>query len=303
MSETENTGYNPNRDSGIALDRAFVQVPSTVIADGISEYGFVPEQNKRYFAKLVHMVDIAGGENTLGYNPNRDSGIAEMRGYVEVDKVQLQKSGLISTTNPIDPTQRYFAQVVYNVGGASSGPVGGNTTSGGLTDEERALLQSVNNYLTNINDNGLPLYVKDIKISGDIQSPVSAEVSALIYQDIADVTPELSRLNETVYAMDIGGYVTAVENYVQLGTNDNGQTIWSTHPDRWLPSMNYYDKTELATNTKFVYLNSEKTSADYKFGLTRIYFTEAEYESLLTIPTEKAIIRVYYLNVNVQNPS
>ena len=69
------------------------------------------------------------------------------------------------------------------------------------------------------------------------------EVSALIYQDIADITPELLSLNETVYAMDIGGYVTAVENYVQLGTNDNGQTIWSAHPDRWLPSMNYYDKT------------------------------------------------------------
>ena len=302
MIDEKDTGYNPNRDSGIALDRAFVQVPSTVIADGISEYGFVPEQNKRYFAKLVHMVDIAGGENTLGYNPNRDSGIAEMRGYVEVDKTQLQKSGLISTTNPIDPTQRYFAQVVYNIGG-SSGPVGGNTTGGGLTDEDRALLQSINNYLTSINNNGLPLYVKDIKISGDIQSPVSAEVSALIYQDIADVTPELLSLNETVYAMDIGGYVTAVENYVQLGTNDNGQTIWSVHPDRWLPSMNYYDKTELTTNTKFVYLNSGKTSADYKFGLTRIYFTEAEYESLLTIPTEKAVIRVYYLNVNVQNPS
>ena len=299
MIDEKDTGYNPNRDSGIALDRSFVQVPSTVIADGISEYGFVPEQNKRYFAQLIHMVDIAGGENTLGYNPNRDSGIAEMRGYVEVDKVQLQKSGLISTTNPIDPTQRYFAQVVYNVG-SSSGPVGGN--GGSLTDEDRALLQSVNQHLTNIND-GLPLYVKDIKISGDNQSPVSAEVSALIYQDIADITPELLSLNETVYAMDIGGYVTAVENYVQLGTNDNGQTIWSAHPDRWLPSMNYYDKTELTTNTKFVYLNPEKTSADYKFGLTRIYFTEAEYESLLTIPTEKAVIRVYYLNVNVQNHS
>lgn len=126
MSDTNETGYNPNRDSGIALDRAFVQIPSSTIATGIDEYDFVPEQNKRYFAKLVHVVNSTGGDTT-GYNPNRDSGIAEARGYVEVSKTQLQKSGLISTENPIDPTQRYFAQVVYNVSDISaSDTIGGN---------------------------------------------------------------------------------------------------------------------------------------------------------------------------------
>ncbi len=55
----------------------------------------------------------------LGYNPNIDSGIAEARSYVEVSKTTLaQLSGYIDLDR--DPTKRYFAQIVYNVGPGSS---------------------------------------------------------------------------------------------------------------------------------------------------------------------------------------
>lgn len=55
----------------------------------------------------------------LGYNPNVDSGIAEARSYVEVSKTTIaQLSSYIDFDH--DPTKRYFAQIVYNVGPGSS---------------------------------------------------------------------------------------------------------------------------------------------------------------------------------------
>jgi hypothetical protein len=55
----------------------------------------------------------------LGYNPNIDSGIAEARSYVEVSKTTLASlSSYIDLDR--DPTKRYFAQIVYNVGPGSS---------------------------------------------------------------------------------------------------------------------------------------------------------------------------------------
>lgn len=59
-----------------------------------------------------------------GYNPNKDSGIADARSYVEVDKTSLQ--GLIKEYDFVpDATKRYFAKVVYNVGAGSGGGGGG----------------------------------------------------------------------------------------------------------------------------------------------------------------------------------
>ena len=53
----------------------------------------------------------------MAYDPNRDSGIAEPRSYVEISKDVV--SGLVEDT--LNPTGRYFAQLVYNVGQGGGG--------------------------------------------------------------------------------------------------------------------------------------------------------------------------------------
>lgn len=49
----------------------------------------------------------------LGYDPNRDSGIAEARSYVEIPKDAL--SGMVDDS--MNPKGRFFAKLVYSFNG------------------------------------------------------------------------------------------------------------------------------------------------------------------------------------------
>ena len=59
----------------------------------------------------------------MGYNPNRDSGQVFTRGFVEISKDKIPSELIEEYGFVPSATQRYFAQLVYNVngGGSSSG--------------------------------------------------------------------------------------------------------------------------------------------------------------------------------------
>ena len=84
-------GYNPNRDSGIAQPRSYAEIGKGDVDGMVEESEGVPQENQRYFAQLVYNINASGGNGMTGYNPNKDSGIAETRGYVEIGKDQLQR--------------------------------------------------------------------------------------------------------------------------------------------------------------------------------------------------------------------
>lgn len=109
------SGYNPNRDSGIAEPRSFAEIGKGDIDGMVEESDNVPQENQRYFAQLVYAIDSTQGNNMKKYNPNRDSGVADPRSYVEIGKESLQ--GLVEEYDFVpDATKRYFAKIVYNVG-------------------------------------------------------------------------------------------------------------------------------------------------------------------------------------------
>ena len=63
----------------------------------------------------------------MAYNPNRDSGQVFQRGFVEISKDKIP-SDLIEEYGFVpEPTKRYFAQLVYNLGAGSGGSSSGGS--------------------------------------------------------------------------------------------------------------------------------------------------------------------------------
>jgi len=107
------SSYNPNRDSGEAKSRNFVEVDKADLQGLVEESEGIPLKNQRYFAQIIYMINESN--NVKGYNPNKDSGIAEPRSYVEVNKDNLQ--GLTEEFEEVPADiQRYFAKIVFNIG-------------------------------------------------------------------------------------------------------------------------------------------------------------------------------------------
>ena len=116
---------------------------------------------------------MANSENKMfGYNPNRDSGIAPARSYIEIKKTDFPSSAI--EEYDFAPTQRYFAQLVYNVG---PGGVGG---SGGLSQadaenlewlrENISQLQGVLALAVDLNTIDVPIQPMQALTDGDLKS-------------------------------------------------------------------------------------------------------------------------------------
>jgi hypothetical protein len=108
----------------------------------------------------------------IGYNPNRDSGIAPARSFIEIKKTDFPSSAI--SEYDFAPTQRYFAQLVYNVG---PGGVGG---TGGLTQadsenlvwlrENISQLQGVLALTVDLNTIDIEIQPLTTIVAGDLQT-------------------------------------------------------------------------------------------------------------------------------------
>ena len=244
----------------------------------------------------------------LGYNPNRDSGIAAARSYIEIPKENIP-SGLIQEYGFVPaPTQRYFAQLVYNVGGGGIG--------GSLTEADRETLAKVKNlmpyieYLAAANFQVNELIIKYSEISelinpdvsiNDIHTPIPVQVNengeyekVVLSDGIAnaekdeadlDLSNRLNGTNKfanTDILVNVSGYVSDMECYV-WESNETGSIIdVSKNTVRFLAPTTYTGPTK-----------------ENPFGITTIYLSSSMWESIGKLPAEggKQIIKIHYLQL------
>jgi hypothetical protein len=192
----------------------------------------------------------------LGYNPNIDSGIAEARSYVEVSKTTLATlSSYIDLDR--DPTKRYFAQIVYNVGPGSS--LIDNLSADEISQVRELLgfkdsllsirtiilqfnvhkmvVEEENNLLTNpyngisINNCAFDIYAKDL--SGIAKGGIT----------------KITSLEEIA----IPGFVCGVESYTRDSDNPS-QSSEELTTSKFLPRM----RTEFKDGQVITYLNLDE---------------------------------------------
>ena len=221
----------------------------------------------------------------MGYNPNRDSGIAFARSFVEVSADKL--SGLIEEFEFVpDPTKRYFAQLTYNVGENNSP----------FTDVEITKLKQ----LSEISDALIGMSTLSIKsVIIEVPPMPSTDSTESItktntfipvikvndtYELVAD-TDNFDGDEETTYLLNINGYVCGVECYRWL--DEVGGEV-SPKMDRILPRSTYIPAGEV-------------NITGYPYGRTVIYLTNEEYDSIAglsaanTTDTKYNVIKVYYI--------
>lgn len=227
----------------------------------------------------------------LGYNPNRDSGIAEPRSYVEIGKESLQ--GLVDEYDFVPTaTQRYFAQLVYNVGS------GGGGGSGFEPYEVEALKKLVPyaDALTAIADSSLITVNIDLN---DFGTSVTDEETLLrVYTDPATGEYEIinrdpdgdDNYNTAEYIIIIPGYTCNVEAYAWV--DQPGGTV-TPDMEKLLPKLTYFPKEQAGL---------DKNGEQYKYGKTIIYLDkENEYEAITELPSDKRILRVTYIQLPSKN--
>jgi hypothetical protein len=227
----------------------------------------------------------------LGYNPNRDSGIAAARGYIEIPKDSLP-SGLIQEYGFVpEPTQRYFAQLVYNVGSGGM--------NGGMSESDAEKFEQLK---------GLIPYIEYIKAAAGIQLKELvidyAEVSGLIssensletkntpvpvtvdekgkYEVVLD-TDNIDKIQFTDILINVEGYVSSTECYV-----------WEQgYSNTTIPDSAVSDKTVrfLAATTY------TPPSTENPFGVSTIYLNSNMWESIGKLPVGKQIIKIFYLQL------
>ena len=226
----------------------------------------------------------------IGYNPNRDSGIAEPRSYVEIGKDSLQ--GLVEEYDFVPvATQRYFAQLVYNVG-----PGGGGGGGEFTPDEVMALrkLMPLSGYvdaLMGVINNSI--CTVDIDLSQPGNDITNNEKLLRVIENpnntytIIDPTSEEYALSgdnnySTVeYLINIPGYTCNIEAYAWV--NQPGGEV-TQDMEKLIPKLTYFP-TKIAGD-------------DYPYGKTVIYLDkENEYDTIMELPEGKRILRVTYVQL------
>ena len=227
----------------------------------------------------------------LGYNPNRDSGIAAARGYIEIPKDSLP-SGLIQEYGFVPvPTQRYFAQLVYNVG--SGGMNGGMSEA---DTEKFNQLKELIPYIEYIKA-AAGIQVKELiidysEVSGLINSentidlkntPVPVQINENGEYEVILDTEDIDKTQSTDILINVEGYVSSTECYVwEQGYSDTAipDSAVSTNTVRFLSATSY-----------------SPPSTENPFGISTIYLNSNMWESIGKLPDGKRIIKIFYLQL------
>lgn len=227
---------------------------------------------------------------TFGYNPNRDSGIAPARSYIEIPKEKLQ--GMVSEYNlpGLNPTQRYFAQVVYNVGASTGGSGLSATDTANLLWLEKNLTKLSGLLELTVDLNTIDIPIKPIVETKTLE--LSTENIIIPVYKSADGTIEIVGDNEdydndptTEFLINVQGFVCGVECHTWL---DDNKTAVTQTLERFLPKMTFLPK-----------------STQYPFGLTRIFLSRFEYNLIAELPEEVRKIRIIYQRMPtlIQSPT
>lgn len=223
----------------------------------------------------------------MAYNPNRDSGQVLQRGFIEIPKDKIP-SGLIEEYDFVpSPTQRYFAQLVYNVG---SGTGGGSD----FTAADREKFDKLVSYLPYMDlmiaATGIKMETLDVTMEFPNDNTLSiTDTEKIIPVQLVEGTNEYSILKDsedidndpkTEYLLNVLGYVSAVECYVWI---DKDQQLCSERTERFLPKITFDSPTE-----------------EYPYGKSTIYFSQFDFEDISELPAGKNIVRIHYLKLPVQ---
>lgn len=236
----------------------------------------------------------------MGYNPNRDSGIAEPRSYVEIEKTDLQ--GLVNEYDFVPAaTQRYFAQLVYNVGPGS----GGNSI---FTAEQIAgliqLLEQKDRLIVLSKTTGMETITIDIS-DFDLNAPVArfssiddentilaaAKDENNEYQLIKDENDFDGNGDKLEYLLNIPGYVCSVECYSWVGEVGGDTT---PQPDKILVKSTYLTQKDLMALTE---TNSELQVEKFPAGRTTIYFNPEDLILIKELPEGQRKIFITYITL------
>jgi hypothetical protein len=184
------------------------------------------------------------GYEIFGYNPNRDSGIVEARSYVEVSKEVLGTlSGMIELDR--DPTKRYFAQIVYNVGPGSS--IIDNLTPDEILEIRKLLsykdkllslktviLQFVPTDSDNSNETPDPINDSPIEIASPVNPTKNLKINIYARDLAGNSLGGLEGINvNDLENIQIPGYVCGVETYEFI----NAEGDVSENTARFLPRV------------------------------------------------------------------
>ena len=225
----------------------------------------------------------------IGYNPNRDSGIAEPRSYVEIGKEDLQ--GLVEEYDFVPTaTRRYFAQLVYNVGPGSGGGGGGSQFNQAQYEALLALID-VKNELIGIATQAIKTFTinldtapeesditKELVIISVKYNEDTHEYDAVPVPDPEDV-PE--NYNYAEYLINVPGYVCNVECYNWLTSPEESLETTPTM-ERLLPKITY-----------------DPTIG--KFGTTTIFLDKQyEYDAIRALPEGKRLLKISYTQIPVE---
>lgn len=226
----------------------------------------------------------------MAYNPNRDSGQVFQRGFVEISKDKIP-SDLIEEYGFVpEPTKRYFAQLVYNLGAGSGGGSSGGSDFTAADREKFEQLVTLIPYIDLlIATTGIKMETLDVPMEFPADTLTLNETGKIIPVKLTKNSNEYSIVKDidnidgddnTEFLLNILGYVSAVECYVWL---DQDQTISSEKTERFLPKITF-----------------EKPTAEYPYGKSTIYFSSYDFKDINELPKGKNIVRVHYLKLPVQ---
>ena len=241
-----------------------------------------------------------------GYNPNRDSGIAEPRSYVEIGKEDLQ--GLVEEYDCVPvATQRYFAQLVYNVGPGSGGGGGGSQFNQAQYEALLALID-VKDELIGVAKQAIQSIYVDVETLGTSITeigkiiPVTFTNGKYVYNsgDVDDDNDD----DKPEYLINIPGYACGITCYVWIeepsDSNDPDTGVVSNTMERLYPKLLYIPPADISSVG--IEFDDENKELVKKFGLTQIFLNkENEYDVIKLLPLEKRKLRISFIQLPAKN--
>lgn len=228
----------------------------------------------------------------MAYNPNRDSGIAEARSYVEIDKDKLTAEQVEEFE--FSPTRRYFAQLVYNVGPTTSIGGGGQFTDGQI-EKLTALLEKAD-VLLGLATTCIETHIIKLNLAEPETASLTDEKTIIAVQletdsntySIVQDTNNIDLDDNTEFLLNIPGYVCGIECYTWIDANNVSQVT-----ERFIPKMTYLPHKEDDENDTTT--PEELKTGNYPNGKTIIYLSANEFKDLSELPDKYRILKIHTL--------